>query len=236
MSELLEDPEDIDVAAVLAAARDRVWSSAREFLARLVALWVGPDHVVEQERLTREERDEILGWLGPLETLARSLLIAVAPRLEAAEAEPGIDDRPPLFPLRRPSAASGFRFPAAIPDSPAPAALWRVSFRAYAKALGVAPPPPEVWRSAVRGRVRAVEAQEPLDGFNPMPLARRFEAARRVIEDPYGCAVALLNRALPSPRGGPSPTEVRQAVALRAVELVVEEAEALIAETRGAPP
>ncbi|MES1203874.1 MAG: hypothetical protein ABUS57_20750, partial [Pseudomonadota bacterium] len=137
--------------------------------ASIVSLFGAPFDIALRLILRRDDRREILAWLGPVEALARRLLLLKALTMPAPNYAP-------------PKATAG-RLVIAFADRPiedidTETAKWRVRFC-------VMP----------HGLLRRTRSKEPNAGlcadqrggdinFNAIPLARRIEALRRVLENP----------------------------------------------------
>jgi hypothetical protein len=156
------------------------WQSVGDLYAAIVSLFGAPFEIAERLMLVRESRREILAWLGPVEALARRLLLLKALTM------PKANEPPPQAPPGRVLIAFTDR---PIGDIHPEATQWRVRFN-------VMP----------RGSLRATRRSEPCADqrgggvdFNALPLARRLEALRRVLENPAP-AVARLCRLLAARR------------------------------------
>ncbi len=150
------------------------WQGVGDLYAAIVALFGAPFALAERLMLVRKSRREILEWLGPVEALARRLLLLKAltmpkPNEPPAKVLPGkliiaFSDRP-------------------IGDIHPDSAQWRVRFNVMP--FGV-----------LRGKRREDSCADRRGGdinFNALPLARRLEALRRTLENPAP-AVARLCR------------------------------------------
>ncbi len=162
---------------------------------RFVAAFGDPAAMIARGALYGEARKRVLRWLHDMEFVVRRLLLLRAALFPAPPLrETGVRER--AFRRPREGAAETLFGPSADP------LLWRVSFRM--------PTPPEpLW---MLGGFRAHEDQYDLghrvDGAgegaqsgpsyywidDPRPLAERFEALRRVIEDADHYAARLVQR------------------------------------------
>jgi hypothetical protein len=145
------------------------WQYVGELYAAIVSLFGAPFEIATQFILMRQNRRDILAWLGPAEALARRLLLLKALSMPKTNYAP-------------PKAMAG-RLVIAFADRPiedinTETAKWRVRFC-------VMP----------HGLLRRTRSKEPNAGlcadqrggdinFNAIPLARRIEALRRVLENP----------------------------------------------------
>ena len=156
------------------------WQHVAELYGWIVSLFGAPLEIADKRALMRKDRREILAWLGPVEALARRLLLLKALSLP----KPNQPAPPP--------AAQG-KLVIAFTDRPewSPgenAEDWRVSFR-------VLP------RGALRPRTGAPQTDQRGGAITmtAFPLARRIEALRRVLENPEP-ALARLTRFLAARR------------------------------------
>jgi hypothetical protein len=159
------------------------WAQVGELYGYIVALFGAPFAIAERLLLMRQTRRDLLSWLGPVEAWARRLLLL------KALAMPRPNDAPPKPFDGRLLVAFTDRPPEAVhPES----AKWRVRF--CVMPYGV-----------LRGKLHQDSAAGPAadrrcaDEFNAVPLARRLEALRRVLENPAP-AVARLCRLLAAHR------------------------------------
>jgi hypothetical protein len=156
------------------------WQGVGDLYAAIVSLFGAPFALAERLMLVRKSRREILEWLGPVEALARRLLLLKAltmpkPNDAPEKALPGklliaFTDRP-------------------IADIHPDSSQWRVRFNVMP--YGV-----------LRGKRREESSADRRGGdinFNALPLARRLEALRRTLENPAP-AVARLCRLLAAKR------------------------------------
>ena len=156
------------------------WEHVADLYGWIVSLFGAPRALADRESLLRQTRRDILAWLAPVEALARRLLLLKALTLPA----------PNCVPVFLPSG----RLTTAFVDTPAPALdenaeTWRVRF--------------SVWP---HGTTRKASTATPLDTRrtgaitdNALPLARRLEALRRVLENPE-IALKRLTRLLAARR------------------------------------
>ena len=156
------------------------WQYVGELYGSIVALFGAPFEIAVQLLLRREQRREILAWLGPVEALARRLLLLKALTM------PTPNDAPPKVSPGNLVVAFTDR---PIEDIDPASEKWRVRFCAMP-----------------RGVLRRKHSQEPSSdqrgggiNFNALPLARRLEALRRVLENPQP-ALARLCRLLATHR------------------------------------
>jgi hypothetical protein len=155
-------------------AGHHTWQHMSELYAWIVSLFGAPAAIASQMMLMRRDRVAILEWLGPVEALARRLLLLKAltmPTLNETSA--------PAAPGRLLTAFADRPLEALDPE----AANWRVRFCVM---------PHGVLRR--RPRAECGGGAHPGGGgvnLNAPPLARRIEALRRVLENP-GPALARL--------------------------------------------
>ncbi|HWA23542.1 MAG TPA: hypothetical protein VG735_14200 [Caulobacterales bacterium] len=160
------------------------WQAMGDLYAAIVSLFGAPFEIATQFILMRQNRREILAWLGPVEALARRLLLLKALSM------PKPNDAPPKVLPGRLVIAFADR---PIEDIDPNSEKWRVRF-------SVMP----------RGVLRRTRSKEPHTGlgadqrggainFNALPLARRLEALRRLLENPQP-ALARLRRLLATQR------------------------------------
>ena len=184
-----------------------LWARTRAMFARAVAATGGAAAIAAIALLTEAARRAVIRWLAPLEHAARKLLLVEAAALAATPPQPNdgtaglqvrkttsaaskaarraaraLDlTRPETWPARFSFALP--RDPRAVPDARAPRirALW-------------GPPPPAP-------APRAPRAADP--EHSAFRLARRFEALRRVLDDPrphaqrLACALRRARRRFP---------------------------------------
>ncbi len=155
------------------------WQHVGDMYAWIVSLFGAPFDIAERLLLVRKSRRDLLAWLGPVEALARRLLLLKALTLPPPNYAP-------------PKAGEG-RLLIAFAD----------------RALDDIHPKSETWRVRFcvmpHGIVRRKSDAPCADrrggdiNFNALPLARRLEALRRVLENPAP-AVARLCRLLATQR------------------------------------
>ncbi len=155
------------------------WDAMGDLYAWIVALFGAPLALAEQLLLVRKTRRELLEWLGPVEAVVRRLLLLKAlaapkpncppPRASAGRLVTAFADRP-------------------IADFDPDSTKWRVRF--CVMPLG-----------ALHRKGGDTESGDKSGGvnFNALPLARRIEALRRVLENPEP-AIARLARLLATRR------------------------------------
>ena len=156
------------------------WQYVGELYGSIVSLFGAPFDIAVRLLLRRQDRREILAWLGPVEALARRLLLLKALSMPK--------------PNDAPSKALPGRLVIAFADRPIEdidpnSEKWRVRF-------SVMP----------RGVLRRNRTKEPCAdrrggeiNYNALPLARRLEALRRLLENPQP-ALARLCRLLATQR------------------------------------
>jgi hypothetical protein len=137
-----------------------------------------------------------------LELIAPALMTRALASTPAAPAHPPADGRQFRFLLTPPRPPSLDRFAGLFGDAPAPED-WRVSFRFFrlgrqnalegvsaSYRLPVHEDPHEKVRMSLQQAADSIAAR-----YRPaLPLARRIEAARRVLADPRGCLARILQR------------------------------------------
>ena len=140
------------------------WAHVGELYDWIVSLFGAPRALADRLILLRKQRHEILAWLVPVEALARRLLLLKALSLPKA-------NTPPVF---TPGARVARFADRAAPVMEEDAESWRVRF--------------SVWP---HGATRKAASNPPLamqrggaPTENALPLARRLEALRRVLENP----------------------------------------------------
>jgi hypothetical protein len=153
------------------------WDHVTGMYDYIVALFGAPFALAEQMLLMRKSRRDLLAWLGPVEALARRLLLLKALALPKANYAP-----PKPFEGRLLIAFTDRPLPTLDADS----ADWRVCFNVM---------PYGVRRQKRRAETGVCLDQRGADDCNAIPLARRLEALRRVLENPAP-AIARLARLL----------------------------------------
>lgn len=156
------------------------WAQVGDLYAWIVSLFGAPAGIAARLLLRREDRRQLLSWLGPVEALARRLLLLKA-----------LTMAPPNLP-------------------PPPAAIGRLHSAFTDRPHRALPPEAENWRvrfcvlpygAMRRAQLPACETRAggaACGGgvnLNAAPLARRLEALRRVLENPAP-ALARLARLL----------------------------------------
>lgn len=172
-----------DPAPIRTAPLD-LWRVAEAFLGIIHALFGGPERIAFQHTLTSKAHGALASWLRCGEALMRRLLL-----IEAA-AYPKPNTRPLLTPARR-RVRKLIGFSADAPEH------WRVSFRAFAQPRRVAPPVfrPGPRKAPVRvSREDRWAIEEPVTFRSAWPLAERYQALIRVVNDPGAYAHRLSRR------------------------------------------
>jgi hypothetical protein len=156
------------------------WQAMGDLYAAIVSLFGAPFDIAMQLILVRQNRRDILAWLGPVEALARRLLLLKALSL------PPPNDAPPKTPPGRVVIAFADRPQEDIyPESE----KWRVRFCVM---------PHGVLRTK-RNKEPCADQRGGAINFNALPLGRRLEALRRLLENPQP-ALARLRRLLATQR------------------------------------
>ncbi|MES1204276.1 MAG: hypothetical protein ABUS57_22775 [Pseudomonadota bacterium] len=160
------------------------WQNVGDLYATIVSLFGAPFEIATQFILMRQNRRDILAWLGPVEALARRLLLLKALTM------PKPNDAPPkALPGRIVTAFADRKIEDIHPD----AVKWRVRFNVMPiGALSRKPP-------AESGAEPGADRRGGEINFNALPLARRLEALRRVLENPAP-ALARLCRLIATKR------------------------------------
>jgi hypothetical protein len=160
---------------------DDAWAWAQDLCATIAVLFGAPATIAARLLLRRKWRHDMLAWLGPLEALVRRLLLLKALDGPAPNCAPAP-------PARKANLVIAFT-DRQQPDLPEDAAQWRVRFA--------------VWPY---GHMRSQSTAPKIDArrgggihFNAVPLARRLEALRRVLDNP-DAALARLVRLLAQDR------------------------------------
>lgn len=165
---------------------ERAWAQLGDLIAMMLTLFGAPAAIAARLILGRDARKHILQWLAPLEAAARRLLL-----IEALQ-HPAPNAPAPFFPRGR--LASAYADTPA-PDLPPDEKDWRVRFN-----IGLAAAPAK--RVAIETDEHSVFFATPRSApisLNAAPLARRFEALRRLISDRDALVAALARRAHQAP-------------------------------------
>ncbi|MEJ0022468.1 MAG: hypothetical protein WDN76_02860 [Alphaproteobacteria bacterium] len=160
------------------------WEHVGAMFDAIVSLFGAPFVIAERLILLRKSRRDILAWLGPVEALARRVLLLRALAMPPSNYAP-------------PKAATG-RLLIAFTDKPLEcidpgAEHWRVQFCVMPHGV------PRKKRGPESGVGQGPDKRSDGHGFNALPLARRLEALRRVLENPKP-AIARLCRLLAAQR------------------------------------
>ncbi|HWA21112.1 MAG TPA: hypothetical protein VG735_01805 [Caulobacterales bacterium] len=156
------------------------WQAMGDLYAAIVSLFGAPFDIAMQLILVRQNRRDILAWLGPVEALARRLLLLKALSM------PTPNDAPAKAPPGRVLIAFADR---AQEDIDPESEKWRVRFCVM---------PHGVLRTK-RSKEPCADQRGGAINFNALPLARRLEALRRLLENPQP-ALARLRRLLATQR------------------------------------
>jgi hypothetical protein len=177
MDQAANERTDAIIAALLAMLR----LMADGFIAAF-----GAPAAMLKSRPYGEPRQRILRWLNDMECVARRLLLLratrFAPRPPEPTSEPRDDNSGPASAPRE--VADAFRGPNDDPET------WRVDLR-------IDPPRDPVFAFEIPARPRAAPRRaRPVLIYAdcPRPLALRFEAILRVLDDPDGYAARLAHR------------------------------------------
>ncbi|MES1203766.1 MAG: hypothetical protein ABUS57_20210 [Pseudomonadota bacterium] len=160
------------------------WQNVGDLYATIVSLFGAPFEIATQFILMRQNRRDILAWLGPVEALARRLLLLKALTM------PKPNDAPPKASPGRVTIAFADR---QIEDIHPKSTEWRVRFNVMP--MGALSRKPRTDSGAAPGADRRGGEIN----FNALPLARRLEALRRVLENPAP-ALARLCRLIATKR------------------------------------
>ncbi len=155
------------------------WEHVGYLYGCIVSLFGAPFAIAERLAFVRKNRRDLLAWLGPVEALARRLLLLKALSL------PKSNQPPPASRAGRVLIAFTDR---PIPDIHPDSEQWRVRFNVMPRGLRSLPHNTSPCNDRRGDNI-----------FNALPLARRLEALRRVLEQP-GPAIARLCRLLASAR------------------------------------
>jgi hypothetical protein len=189
-----------------------LWSIAREMFSLMLLALGAPGAIAAHDRLSRKYRREILDWLEPLELLVRKLLLVEAAKLPRP-AERRKTPRALTLKLIQSWARRKPRRRAIIePNRPA---TWRAPFRLLIPADPLYHPRPiesanppriralgpptlvrEIWNARDEAaRIANLAARRTARAKNATRrLALRFEAVRRVIDDPAPHAERLMRK------------------------------------------
>ncbi len=170
-------------------ATEPLWARVRATFARACAATGGAACIAAHITLSQRLRASIVGWIGLLEHLLRKLLYA-----EAARVRCDLASRPLA---RRPHCAGAARDDKA--REPAPSRTRETPERWPARFSFAPPRDPRATPQARAPQIRALWGATPAPSPSPPPqppsravgehdkpfrLARRFEALRRVLDDP----------------------------------------------------
>jgi hypothetical protein len=144
------------------------WEGVAYLYDWIVSLFGAPAKLAALLLLRRKTRCDLLAWLGPVEALARRLLLLKALALPKSNAPPA---PPPA--KGRLTMAFADRAEWALDENPE---TWRVRFRVV-PCNTLERPHPVGETDAPAGRRRSTL-------YNAYPLARRIEALRRVLDNP----------------------------------------------------
>jgi hypothetical protein len=148
-----EEPFDIEIA----------WSALQHAIAMMLGAFGGAAAIAASLILPRATRIQILQWLGPIEALARRLLLIEAMSL------PAPNQPAPFIPRGKLANAYADKSIADLPDE---TETWRVRFN-----IGIASAPTKMEKVGVT----PAAVSHPIQ-FNALALARRMEAVRRLFE------------------------------------------------------
>ncbi len=166
-----------------------LWRVAGAFMHMLFALFGSPQRVAERHTLRLEGHRLMASWLRAGEAMMRRLLLIEA----SAYAKP--NTRPLLRPSRK-RTRKVMSFTADAPEQ------WRVSFRCFVSENRRPPAsrrrsrqgPPAPRKRISREDRWSAENRKPVRFRAAWPLAERFEAMRRVFNDPAPYARRLARR------------------------------------------
>jgi len=179
-----------------------LWTRARAMFARAAAAIGEPAAIAALRSMSAELRRRIIAWLCPLEHVVRKLLLAEAARLrESARAEKhaGVE-------IVRMTPPAWVRAITALARESAPEAARANRAATHPAIFSFAlPRDPFAVAAAQAPRIRALCGDDPAPAPQPAKrappklnqadapqrLARRFEALRRVLDDPLGHALRL---------------------------------------------
>lgn len=152
-----------------------LWRIAETFLRFMFVLFGAPEEVAASHTLSRKRALQLRDWLAAGEALLRRLLLI--------EAAAWTKRMRVSAPTRRKGAARTRRLMEFTADKPA---AWRVRFQCFAT--------PATTRALVSQR-KSTPRWRPLKRFySAWPLAERFEALRRVFNNPAAFARRLARR------------------------------------------
>jgi hypothetical protein len=143
-----------------------LWEKAKAMFARMIEVAGGEDRVRGQRRLTRKQRYEILGWLEPVEKLARAVLLvrALTHLLMTPEGRRLMKETPKQAPWKEEAPQPP---PGSVRSTRIPHPGWHTIWQ---KPCLAPPPPPPPPRPASRGcafRILRVTPPEPLSPISP---------------------------------------------------------------------
>ena len=139
-----------------ASPHAQLWETAKNALNYMLRMFGEPSAIACLKLLVRARRLDILGWLKPIEDLVRRLIIIEAMKLELKAIRP----HAPLEHVRR-----------EIVADPADSASWPARFQVFPA-------------NSHNMRSSKAAAPEPFPLFKAFPVAERFEAVLRVLENP----------------------------------------------------
>jgi hypothetical protein len=190
---------------------DPIWTRARAMFARAAAAIGAPAAIALLTSLPPDLRRQIIAWLAPLEHVVRKLLLAEAAELHRAEGMRAA--RGPRLVMvqasQKWSARPLPRYSSNVPEKSAPAGarsnLDLAHPETWAARFSFAlPRDPHLVPNAHAPRIRALWGSDPApesaserkryairEEDAPFRLARRFEALRRVLENPRPYAERL---------------------------------------------
>lgn len=153
-----------------------LWRIAEAFLRFMFVLFGAPEEVAASHTLSRKRALQLRDWLAAGEAMLRRLLLI--------EAAAWTKRMRVSTPLPRKAAARVRRLMEFTADKPE---AWRVRFQYFVA--------PAHMRAAAAPRLKSAPRRRPLKRFySAWPLAERFEALRRVFNDPGAFARRLARR------------------------------------------
>ncbi|HYD89121.1 MAG TPA: hypothetical protein VEA80_16710 [Vitreimonas sp.] len=161
-----------------------LWARVRAIFARAAGALGGAATIAAHTTLARRRRREIVGWIALLEHLVRKLLFAEAARVPR-EPEPSRSAGLQAGPSTSPAAQASVQPRSRRTIDPTAPKTWPVRF-SYA--------PPRDPAGAREARSPRLQARAPNKEERPLRLARRFEALRRVLQNPQPYALRLAHR------------------------------------------